>query len=1655
MGIFYNPPQPQQRARRVIPTGGGGPVTITGSFTANAVVKRNDQPGSFTANAVIKRTYQPYQAQVRADTPNAYWRLGEASGFPQDSSGGAHNATATGGTPTYGVAGALVRDGNTAITFNGTTNYFDVPDSSGLNFADVLTAECWFKLSDRTVGATQFVRRGGTGAYSFGYAGDAATGFNVANTVFLARTGTGAIASSTQTITDTTTWHHAVVTKNGSTVKIYIDGVEGTNVNNPQTLIDQSATLRIGANQGGSEFFEGTLDELALYNYALTQTQVSDHYRLGSTGSGPFYADAVLKKTVSSSFTANAVIKRTQFANELHGVSFASPSAFGFGADATETSYAESFTPGVSGFLSQVRYALTRDVGTLPVDTAEVELWTDSSAKPGAFIATIASVSPSSLSTTSATYFAATVAIPVVSGTQYWIVFRRSGAINAVAYSVPGYLPSVVAGGGYSVLDTGVWSTESSAASLYFVADVAFNFTANAVIKRTYQPYTAKVLADAPNAYWRLGEASGNPRDSVGTNNVNAVGGSPTYSVAGSLIRDGNTAMTFPASSGLQVPDATALDVGDVFSIEFWVKRAAGSISDGNVHGIFNKQSTGGFAPQVFIGGSNILTLWSGAVGNVQFGATITDTTTWHHAVVTKSGATIRWYLDGALTPDDPGTATTFTNTTSVLIIAGEGLTTNSLLGSLDELALYNYALTAAQVSDHYRLGTTSSGPFYADAVLGSGGPVTITGSFTANAVLKATRTGTFTANAVIKRTYQPYVSAVRSDGPLAYWRLGEASGATIAVDEYTTNPGTYVAGPTLGVAGALSGDTNKAVAFASASSQYVTVANNATFNVGTAAQSWEFWVKQASLGATYIIIDKGGGTVGTGSPQVRLNQNVSGDIEFRSAGLAILAHTAAVIADTTTFHHIVVTKSSGSSTGKIYLDGVDVTIADTASGFVNNTAALNFGRQDAAPFNYLNGTLDEVAFYNTELTATQVAAHFRDGPVVAIYADAVLKATRTGSFTANAVLKRTQTGSMTANAVIKSTVAGSFTANAVIKSTRTGSFTANAIVFRTQTGSTTANAVVKRNDQPGSFTANAVVRLTRTGTFTANATILRPQLGSFTANAVIKATVSGSFTANTVIFRTGLTGAFTANAAIKATVSGSTTANAVLKATRTGAFTANAVVKRTQTGSFTADAVFAAGQVTVTGSFTANAILRRTFAATFTANATILRAQVGAFTANAVVFRTGMTGSFTANAVVLRTQTGSFSANAVLKKTLSSSFTANAWVQITRTGTFTAAAVIKATIAGSFSANAVVKATISGSYTANAVVFRTGQTGSYTANAVILRTGQTGTFTANAVIKSTRTGSTTANAVIFRSGLTGTFTASAVLKATRAGSFTADAALVRTIVGSFTASALLRRTFTGAFSADAVLKATRTGSLTADALLRKTFTGSFTADAVLWRTQTGAFTANAVVKTTQTSSFSANAVLKATRLGAFTADAVTVVTGTGSFTANAVILRTQTGSFTGAAVITSTRTGSFTADAVIRASRAGSFTADATLLRIGTATFTADAYLSRTGHTYWVSPPNHTNMITTPTLVFLTTFTVFPMFFHIQLDTVPTFDSGDLLEWSSDLDQSGWEYWDGGAWQPHPPTGVPPAFAGNEARLTISTPLATGTWFQRVRTGA
>jgi len=81
---------------------------------------------------------------------------------------------------------------------------------------------------------------------------------------------------------------------------------------------------------------------------------------------------------------------------------------------------------------------------------------------------------------------------------------------------------------------------------------------------------------------------------------------------------------------------------------------------------------------------------------------------------------------------------------------------------------------------------------------------------------------------------------------PVSYWRLGETSGATTAVDEMGNHDASYVASPTLGVPGLIDGDPDTAVRV-DGSTQYVDAGSPAGLEFG-GALSVTAWIQPDAL---------------------------------------------------------------------------------------------------------------------------------------------------------------------------------------------------------------------------------------------------------------------------------------------------------------------------------------------------------------------------------------------------------------------------------------------------------------------------------------------------------------------------------------------------------------------------------------------------------------------------------------------------------------------------------------------------------------------------------------------------------------------------------------------------------------------------------------
>ena len=221
------------------------------------------------------------------------------------------------------------------------------------------------------------------------------------------------------------------------------------------------------------------------------------------------------------------------------------------------------------------------------------------------------------------------------------------------------------------------------------------------------------------------------------------------------------------------------------------------------------------------------------------------------------------------------------------------------------------------------------------------------------------------------------YWNTVLQDNPASYWRFEETSGTTAANTAAAGYPGTYVASPTLQVAGPLSYG-NYALTL-NGTTQYITTTYQQT---SVTAYSVEAWVKISSAVTSVIVQDRG-----TGAGQSITLAMTSGApyIGLDTAGTLIKITSTSALS-TGQWHHIVGTWAGTSgvavSTAQfaLYVDGSAVATTSSTTGAAN------------APLSGLGGTIigyhqswgqycacsiDEVAVYTYQLSAAKVLAHY------------------------------------------------------------------------------------------------------------------------------------------------------------------------------------------------------------------------------------------------------------------------------------------------------------------------------------------------------------------------------------------------------------------------------------------------------------------------------------------------------------------------------------------------------------------------------------------------------------------------------------------------------------------------------------------------------
>ena len=165
-----------------------------------------------------------------------------------------------------------------ALDFDGENDYVSIADDSSLDL-NTFTVSLWIKPNG--TGGQFIINKGENAVVGVGYR------IYLDSTTLWADTFVPARVYSSGTVT-IGVWQHIAFTYNGTNQKLYVDGNLVDYDNQSGSLETNDDPLMLGCrllNSNESDFFEGELDEVRIWNVARTQTEINDNMNLTLSGS--------------------------------------------------------------------------------------------------------------------------------------------------------------------------------------------------------------------------------------------------------------------------------------------------------------------------------------------------------------------------------------------------------------------------------------------------------------------------------------------------------------------------------------------------------------------------------------------------------------------------------------------------------------------------------------------------------------------------------------------------------------------------------------------------------------------------------------------------------------------------------------------------------------------------------------------------------------------------------------------------------------------------------------------------------------------------------------------------------------------------------------------------------------------------------------------------------------------------------------------------------------------------------------------------------------------------------------------------------------------------------------------------------------------------
>jgi glucose/arabinose dehydrogenase/fibronectin type 3 domain-containing protein len=631
-----------------------------------------------------------YSSIATATTPDApatppglvgAWGFNEGAGTTAaDASGSGNPGTLQGGT----AWSANGRYGG-AVSFNGSTGLVRVEDSASLDLTAGMTLSAWVMPSVAQTGWRTIMQKQSDAWFLNASSGAGA----------LVPAGGGTFGSSTPYVAGATAnpvgaWTNVALTYDGATLRLFVNGVQVATRPTTGAIQATASPLWIGGNNPYGEYFTGLIDEVRVYNRALTATEVQTDMNTSILPAGEdttapsapsaLSATPVTATRVDLGWTAStdnvAVtgyrVERCQGAGCTDFAQVGSPTGTSFSDTGltANTSYRYRVravdAAGNLGAYSAPASATTPVVG----DTTPPSI-------PTGLTATAVDASRVDVGWTAST--------DDVGVTGYRVERCQGAACTDFA--------QVATPSGTSFSNTGLTASTTYRYRVRAV-DAAGNLSSYSSIASATTPATPPPPTGLVGA-WAFNESAGTTAaDSSGSGNPGTLVSGATWSTQG---RYGG-ALSFNGTNGLvRVADSASLDLTSAMTLSAWIRPAA---TQSGWRTIMQKQSDAWFL-NAGSGAGALRPAGGGTFGGSTpyiAGPTASPVGAWTHVALTYDGTTLRLFVNGTQVTTRATTGVIQT-TASPLWIGGNQPYGEYFNGLIDEVRVYNRALTATEIS--------------------------------------------------------------------------------------------------------------------------------------------------------------------------------------------------------------------------------------------------------------------------------------------------------------------------------------------------------------------------------------------------------------------------------------------------------------------------------------------------------------------------------------------------------------------------------------------------------------------------------------------------------------------------------------------------------------------------------------------------------------------------------------------------------------------------------------------------------------------------------------------------------------------------------------------------------------------------------------------